>query len=69
MSFEHGVGECVVLEGQDGDMAVAAGCGQVASRLWRRPGDEVYGRGVVREVVDTLPLAILLAPDQDATIV
>lgn len=67
--FEDGVGEGVVLEGQDGHVAVAAGCCEVASSLGRRPGHEVDRGGVVRELVDPLPLAVLLAPDQDAAIV
>jgi hypothetical protein len=41
----------------------------VAARLGRRPGDDVDAGGVVRELVDALPLAVLLAEDQDAAVV
>lgn len=69
MRWEDGVGEGVVLEGQNADVAVATRSCQVTAGLWRRPGDEVDGGGVEGEFVDALPLIVLFPPDQDAAVV
>lgn len=37
--------------------------------LWRRPGDQVDACCVEGEVVDALPLVVLLAPDKDLAVV
>jgi hypothetical protein len=38
-------------------------------RFRRRPGDDVDGGGVVCELVDALPLPVLLAEDEDAAVI
>ena len=69
MCGEYLVGECVVKEGDDGDVAVGGSCGKVASWLGGRPGDQVDRCGVVGELIDSLPLAVLLSPDEDSAVV
>lgn len=62
--------EGVVFEAEDTDTTVGTSGGQVASRLRRRPCDQVNGGGVQGELVNALPLVLrLLAPDEDATII
>lgn len=41
----------------------------MTARLWRRPGDQVDACCVESEVVDALPLVVLLAPDKDLAVV
>ena len=65
--------DSVVLELEDGDVAVGGGAGEQAAGLVRGPGDDV-DRGLVQgEVVDALPLGGLLGalflPDEDLAVV
>ena len=69
MRVKHDVAETVVLEREHADVAVAAGGREVAADFGRRPGDDVDAGGVVRELVDALPLPVLLAEDEDAAVV
>lgn len=41
----------------------------MAAGLRRRPGDQVDTGSVESEVVDALPLVVLLAPDEDLAVV
>ena len=58
-----------VLELEDRDVAVRGSACEEAAGLVRRPGDVVDGCGVERDVVDLLPGAALLAPDDDLAVV
>lgn len=59
----------VVLELEDRDIAIGGGaCQQAAGFMWG-PGNEVYRCGVEGDVVDLLPRAVLLAPDEDLAVV
>ena len=66
---EELVRERVVVEGDDGDGAVRGRGGEVAAGLGRGPGEQVHRGCVQGELVDALPLGVLLAPDEDAAVV
>ena len=67
--LEDLVGPSVVLELEDGDVAVGGGAGEEAAGLVRGPCYEVDRGGVQGDVVDFLPCAVLLAPDEDLAVV
>ena len=66
---EDAVLVAVVLELEDGDVAVGRGAREQAARLVRRPGDGVHRGLVQRKVEQLLPRALLLAPDQNLAVV
>lgn len=64
--------DAVVFELEDADIAIRRCAGEEAARLMGRPRDNVDRGLVQREVVDSLPLAVLGAlflPDKDLAIV
>ena len=69
MRRKNHVRKAIILERQDTDVGVGRGGGEVAARLGGAPGDQVDGGGVQGELVDALPLVVLLAPDEDAAVV
>ena len=69
MRVEDLVVHGVVLELEDGDVAVGAGAGKQTAGFVGRPGDYVDGGGVQGEVEDAGPGVALLAPDEDFAVV
>lgn len=63
------MGERIVSKGDDRDRSIGRSSRQMASRLCGGECYDVDGRGVQRDVVYPLPLAILLSPDEDFTVV
>ena len=59
----------IILKRKNADRAIGRCGSEMAARLSRRPGDEVYRGGVQRELVDALPLPLLLAPYEDSAVV
>jgi hypothetical protein len=63
----------LVLELEDGDVAVGRGACEQTAGLMRRPGDDVDRGLVQREVVDALPLGrllvALLLPNEDLAVI
>ena len=58
-----------VAELENRDVAVRGGARENAARVVRCPGNEVHGRRVQLRHVHPLPLAGLLAPDEDLAVV
>lgn len=70
MRIEHDMPPIPLLELQHADPAVGAGAREQTPGFVGRPGDDVHGGGVVREVGDPGPAAGgLVAPDEDAGVV
>lgn len=64
--------DAIVFELEDADVAIRRCAGEEAACLVGRPGDNVDRGLVQREVVDSLPLAVLgtlFLPDKDLAIV
>lgn len=69
MGGECTVVEIVVLELEDGDVAIRGCAGQQAAGLVGRPRDNIDRSFVQRKIENLLPRALLLAPDEDLAVV
>ena len=69
MRLEDLMAPVPLLELKHAHPAVAAGAGEQAPALVRRPGDDVHGGSVQGEVGHAGPLAGGFAPDEDFAVV
>ena len=59
----------IILKRKYADRTIRRRSSEMTARLSRRPGDQVHRGGVQRELVDALPLPLLLAPYENSTVV